>query len=333
MQTTGYGDLAASIGRQQQLAGIKRVIETRSQEAATGVLADPAAALRGQYGPLASIEGTLERLRGWQANIDVVDRQLGAMQLALETIESYVEPTRQGLMSAAQTDNAGQIGFAVNDAREKLDGVLSVLNARVGARGLFSGTASDRLPFEGGADALLEALRGATSGAANASELIARIDAWFEDPDGFAGSFYTGGDTAIGPIPVGDGQSVSISIIGTDPALRDTLKAFATAAMADSFAGQSDEMAAIAAHAGQALLTTATDRGLVAGTLGLAEGKLETARSHNAAERTALELSRTAMLSADPFEAASALTEAQVQLETLFATTARMMRLSLLNYL
>lgn len=333
MQTTGFGDLAASIGRQQQIAAIKRTIEARSQETVTGLISDPATAMRGQMAPLVAIEATLERLRGWDANIDVTNRQVSAMQLVFDTIESYVSPAREGLMSAAGTGNEGQIRVAVADAREKLEGVLSVLNTRVGERSIFSGIATDSDPFVGGGAALLAEVEAAVGNAASAEEMIASIEAWFDDPTGFSQTFYRGSDTELGPIPVGDGQSVSISVTGDHPALRDTLKAFVIAAMADQAPEGSGGMAEMAAHAGRALLTTAADRALVSGTLGLAEGKIEIAGTRNTAERSALELTRTGLLNADPFESASALSEAQTQLETLFATTARMMRLSLLNYL
>ena len=52
-----------------------------------------------------------------------------------------------------------------------------------------------------------------------------------------------------------------------------------------------------------------------------------------AAEATALGLAREALIGADPYEAAAALEAAETQLETLYTLTARISRLSLVNFL
>ena len=335
MTTTGFGDLAGVIARQQQITTIKRTIEDRSSETVTGRLADPAAALRGQLSPLVAIDASLGRLRGWSANIDETGRQLSAMQLVFETMETFSDLARKGLMSAASTENAGQIRVVVADARDKLEGVLSALNTRVGERSIFSGTATSTSPFQGGAEAVLDPLRAVIAGTQTAEEMVAAVDAWFDDPAGFQATLYRGGDTAVGPVPVAEGQTVSIAITGDHQAVRATIKAFAIAALADQGPGASspDQMAQLADHAARELLVSAADRALAAGTLGLAEGQVEAARSRNAAESSSLEIARSDLRNADPFEAASALAEAQARLEMLFTTTARMSRLSLTNYL
>ena len=46
-----------------------------------------------------------------------------------------------------------------------------------------------------------------------------------------------------------------------------------------------------------------------------------------------LQVSRNDIRSADPYQTATALTEVQTQIETLFAVTARLSRLNLVDYL
>ena len=60
---------------------------------------------------------------------------------------------------------------------------------------------------------------------------------------------------------------------------------------------------------------------------------IETTRTRQANERNALMLQRSELIGADPYETAAALTERQTQLETLYALTARVSRLSLAAYL
>lgn len=333
MQTTGYGDLAASVGRQQQVAQIKRVIEARSTEMVSGIVADQAAAVRGQMGPLAAIEGSLARLDAWDQNIDNTGRQISSMILAFDAMETFSNTTRHGMMSAVATGNEAQVRVAMHDAREKLGGLIGLLNTRVAERSIFSGTASGQSPFQGGAEALLEAAAAVMEGAPDAPSAIAALSAWFDDPAGFSDQFYRGSDRPIGPVAVSEGYGVSVGVTADHAAIRSTLQAFTLAALADRGPPGTDAMMEIADEAARMLLTTASDRALVASTLSLAEGQIETARSRNAAERTALQVARNEIVTVDPYAAATALAEAQTQLETLFATTARLSRLSLVNYL
>ena len=67
--------------------------------------------------------------------------------------------------------------------------------------------------------------------------------------------------------------------------------------------------------------------------LGRAEAQIEIASARNSAESTALQIARTGMLAADPYETATKLQETQTQLEMIYSITARMTRLSLVDYL
>ena len=67
--------------------------------------------------------------------------------------------------------------------------------------------------------------------------------------------------------------------------------------------------------------------------LGSTEANIINTGVQNDAEKSALETARLGLLSVDPYETAAKLQEAQTQLETLFSITARLSRLSLVNYL
>jgi flagellar hook-associated protein 3 FlgL len=99
-----------------------------------------------------------------------------------------------------------------------------------------------------------------------------------------------------------------------------------------ALAGNTAERAALAGASGEDLLA-AKDRlvALRAG-VGDAEAAIDRARPH-ASERAAAELASAAIVEADPFRAAAELQAVQGQLETLYAVTARLTRLSLTEYL
>ena len=60
---------------------------------------------------------------------------------------------------------------------------------------------------------------------------------------------------------------------------------------------------------------------------------MEQAATRNDAEGTGLRIMHNRLASADPYEAATALTDAEARLEKLYALTARLSRLSLMDYL
>ena len=100
-----------------------------------------------------------------------------------------------------------------------------------------------------------------------------------------------------------------------------------------ALSGQPEARAALAEQAGATLLSAQPKLINTAATLGLAQNRISTTAIRNASERSALELARNAIISADPYETATRLQDAQNQLETLFAVTARLSRLSLTDYL
>jgi len=185
----------------------------------------------------------------------------------------------------------------------------------------------------GSADDLLAALETAAIGATTAGTVAAAVVNWFADSLGY-GAFYQGG-TPLSPAPIAPGETAELSVTAMDPAIRDTLAAFAMAALLDRglLAGNAEERARLAQRAGQELLTTEDARITLAARVGSVEAQIEAARTRNSAEGTALGILRSDIGSVDPFEAATRLENARSQLESLYLVTARVSRLSLVEFL
>jgi flagellar hook-associated protein 3 FlgL len=159
------------------------------------------------------------------------------------------------------------------------------------------------------------------------------VNGWFANPLGF-GAFYQGG-AALSPTPIALGEAADLSTTAMEQTLKDTLAGFAMAALIDrgALAGDTAERARLAAAAGQQLLSTEDARTTLAARIGTVEAQIETARTRNAAEQTALGILRSELGSVDPYEAATRLQSVQSQLESLYLVTARVSRLSLTEYL
>jgi flagellar hook-associated protein 3 FlgL len=80
-------------------------------------------------------------------------------------------------------------------------------------------------------------------------------------------------------------------------------------------------------------LQSASDRASLQGRLGLTQARIDQAQTRNTAEQSMLEIARADLVAIDPFEAATRMEAAQTQLETLYSVTARLSRLSLVDFL
>lgn len=89
----------------------------------------------------------------------------------------------------------------------------------------------------------------------------------------------------------------------------------------------------LAQRAGLSLLTSADERAHLQAHLGRHEAQLSAAETRNGAETSALDIARASILSVDPYEAASQLEATQTRLETIYALTARLSRLNLVDFL
>ena len=67
--------------------------------------------------------------------------------------------------------------------------------------------------------------------------------------------------------------------------------------------------------------------------LGYAEARIEDSKVRQEAEASSLEIARNTLLGVDPFDVATRLTDAQQRLESLYAVTARLSRLTLSDFL
>lgn len=333
MTMISIGDLARNMILQRQTNTAKSDLLRLTQALATGRHGDQAAEVRGDLGPLAAIEGTIARLGVWQQAATTLSGQLGAMQSALGAINGIGEAQAQNLLRLGSGVRDDQVNLAAADAREHLDAVVGVLNARHAGVAVFAGTRSDG-PTVAGAEVLLDALMPQVAGAATAVEARDAVRAWFDDPAGFAASGYLGGP-ARAPIAVGPNSVAGTSVTGADPALRDTLAGLAMAALLDRglFAGQPAARQELARISGEVLTGNAEARIHLAAGIGSTEQRLAEVQTRNAAEQSALGIARSGLVSADPYATAADLESTRVQIETLFAITSRLSGMSLLGYL
>lgn len=327
------GDLAQSLILTRRNATLKDSIQTLMTEATTGLTVETTERLRGNFVPLAGIEASLTQLAAYRSVTVETGVMAGQMQLALASISNGASALSASLLAAATSNSPSTINTLGNDASHRLDSAMAALNTRMGGRALFSGMATDRAAVVDAAT-MLTALDGVVAGALSASDVETAMDAWFADAGGFAATVYQGGDP-LAPVPIGRDQSARIDVTALDPAIVGTIKSLAMASLLARgvLAGSDVARSDLAKRAGEDLAGNQSTMAELEARLGTTEANILAASVQNDAEKSALETARLGLLSVDPYETAAKLQEAQTQLETLFALTARMSRLSLVNYL
>lgn len=336
MSFSSIGDLSRSISLRHAATTTKSGISTHLSEATTGLKADIPAALKGDTTRLADVQTRLGALGAYRQSANEVAARAEAMQITLDSVQGMVQRLGPDVLKVGTLPSPPSLAAVTAQAASHLSDAMGQINARLGGQYLFGGTRIDTAPLPDAGE-LLDALRLATDGLDGIEARLAAIDAFFAaqpGDDGFADHIYRGAHapvtTAITP-----GRSVALPADAASDAVRQTLKGLAILALSVEapYADSPGTQARTLRAAGEALMIADTDLSLLRGQLGTAEGVISLAQTRNAAEDTALQLARNAMIAADPYEAATALREAEARMEAIYALTARMSRLSLAGYL
>lgn len=333
MSLVSLGDMAQSFLLRRQNVALKSDLQRLSTELTTGRVTDTAARVSGDLVPLSGIDATLARLKGYGSVATEAALFTGAMQTALGVIDAMSSDLSASLIAASSSASAHSVDASGGDARQRFETAVSALNTRFGDRSIFAGTATTGAATVD-ATAMLQALDAAVAGITSAADVETAVAAWFDAPTGFAAQAYIGGD-GLAPLSIAPAEQAMVDVTATDPAIRATLKGLAMAALLDRgvLGGQPEARRDLARLAGVSLLQSQTDRAYLSARLGTVEAQIDAAKARNAAESTSLQIARSDIVAADPFETASKLEETQAQLEKIYAITARMTRLSLMDYL
>ncbi len=334
MSMTSIGDMAFSLTQRTRNAAIKSSLITLTEELTTGRTSDVAGRLGGDYSYLSDIEHNLSRLGGYSVAATEAALFTSAAQQNLGRMQDVITGLAADLLSITPTTIEAARLQTGAEARIGLDTIVGALNASAGGRSLFAGTATDTSPLAS-ADTLIGALKVEVSGMVVVSDILQAIDDWFGVGGGFKATMYAGSDQSLAPIQVGLNEQVSTSYLADDPEFRSLMRNTAVAALATDpgLALSVDAQNTLLRVAGEGMLNNDQDLTGLRAVLGFGEARIEEAGARNAAARTGLEYARNELLEVDPFETASRLEEVQFQLESLYAVTVRMSRLSLLSFL
>ncbi len=335
MALTSIGDMAQGFMLRHHNSHLKTEMNRLVQEMSSGKAADISRHLSGSYSYLADVDRNLSVLEGYASAASEAEVLASGMQKALENFQTVGSDLGAAALAASNSHLADAVQTASERAKGDFQSMVASLNTGIGGRSLFSGTAVDS-PALASAEDMLADLRTALAGETTLSGVSAALDTWFDTPGGgFETVGYTGGNDTLTPIAVSEGQTLELAIKADDPAFRESLKAAAMAALAadESLGFDADLQSDMMKTAGLALSVEQNGVIRLRADIGMAEARVEEAQSRISAEKTGFEIARTDLLSVDPYETATQLEDTQFQLESLYAVTVRMSRLSLVEYL
>lgn len=322
--------LTPSLSRQG--AGLRAAIERATAELASGRVQDQGAAVKGDFSALSALDRSLSRLDGYAAATSALSFTAGAMQTALKTMSDTVDDLASRLTSTAALSGEAQLSTLAASGAQGFATALAAVNTSAGGQSLFAGIETGTAPLPR-PDAFLAALETAVAGATTAEMAKTAIAGWFADPGGYA-ALYQGGDPRAA-LPVAPGEAAQLSVTALDPALRDTLAGLATLALLDRglLSGDPAARTALAATAGEDLMSAVAGRVQLQARLGVVEEQVTAAKTRNEAERTTLDIARLSLIEADPYETSARLKDLETRLDAFYTLLSRLSGLSLTGYL
>lgn len=335
MSFSSIGDLASSLLLNRSGIEARRSIDTLSKELTTGLKSDVTAAVRGDYSGVADWEA---RISQGLVREKTLSEGLSRASVKGEVLDTASQSLTQlandiDLIGASgQPQGIRQVSGAATGA---LEDFVNRLNTRVAGQSVFSGTATDQPAFARSSDILASA-KAALSGALTVTEIDTRLNNWMNDAvAGFPAIAYLGNSDDGPSVRLSANAAIGIPGRGDDDAIKFALRDLIQVSLATdadlAFTDQVQNLvlkgASVDMRNGSAQLIDLQAR------IGYTESRLEGAKAATSAEIASARQMRLSSLAADPYETATRLQNAELQLEKIYALTARSAGMSLMEYL
>lgn len=334
MSFTSIGDLSQSLFLRRHNVEIKGQLNTLSEELTTGLKKDVAKAVSHDFSLLSGLERGISLSETYLRSINEARVYTEAAQNSLGLVQDEVEGLSSSILAVANSDLGSNINTMSVAAQQTLQTIVGALNTSVAGRFVFSGQATDTAPVMD-SRAMLDAIRPLAQGATTPQDVIAIVDNWFANGADYSTTAYNGTAASSSGFLVGEGDTIAMDITADRAAIRDTLAAVVKVALLGdlTFPNGTADAKLIMENATEGLLGVSMQVTQIRGELGQSEQAIDIAGTRASAMRSALQINRSDLLAADPYETATALQDATTRLESLYTITARLSRLNLTDYL
>lgn len=317
------------------IAELRERSDSARVESVTGRFEDVTSQVGGNVNELMQIEKALSDLNGFAEAIALTEARAEVTQASLNRIREVAQ-TLADTTDLLSTNGTDQDFASVSaQAREELGSVVNALNVQFAGRPLFAGddgngvAIADETATYAAAEPLLAGFTSASDAYANLLAEFTSVGTTFDT------TIYQGGAGDAPEALIAPGESVKYSVKADEAALRSVLANIAAlgAAFDTTNAIPDAQRRSIAKLASAGLRSDVSAIIGIEGRVGAAEGRAATIKARNTASEASLTIAFNEIAGADQLNAAIEITELERQLETAFATTARMSNLSLVNFL
>lgn len=310
------------------------------EEATTGKIADLAQALRGDVGRVQKLEKSIAENERFLQTIASVQTRYQVMQSSLTTLSDLSSTLGIEITGSLGLEDDTSLRQQTIAAGSDFSNVVAALNSSVAGRYLFSGGAVTTAPLPDGEDILTD-IAAIIAAAPDTASAQTGIDEYFQAGGpplpatvGYETTIYQGDLTVTAPTAeVSPGKRVDPGVTALNDEVKNVLKHMAVLAVGLDNAQTEEISDDLLATAASGLTDAGNEVRELQAALGATEEEIEAIKARNEAETFSLELALSGLTTRDQFDAAAELNSLTVQLEAVFATTARIANLTLTNYL
>jgi flagellar hook-associated protein 3 FlgL len=349
MKTTNISSLSVTDAMRQAIQRAQLELIRAQKEVATGRLADPGLILGGGTSQTVALRQQFDRLTAIADTNGLISSRLDATQGSLKSMNDMA----QSFMSAMIGARSAQTGqdIARSEAQADLKALMAALNTASGGEFLFAGVNTDVMPIadyfaspptagKSAVDAAFLAKFGipqsdagvSAIGSADMTDFLnTSFGALFDQPQW--GSTWSSASDRVISSRIELKRTIDTSVSANAEPFRKLAMAFTMIAdlgtgnlNQGAFETIIDKAVSLAGEAMQGI-------GIVQADMGMAQRSVTDAKERIALQLTMISGSINKREAVDPYEAATRVNSIMTQLETSYALTGRIGRLSLLDYI
>ncbi len=335
MALSSIGDMARSFHMRLNTSDAKSDLARLADELASGQHSDLGTHLNGDFTALSEIERGLKLLDAYDSSANEAALLTTTAQAALEALQGNLDELAPALLAVVGAGSLTQMEIVADSASDRLVSIITSLNQDAAGRSVFSGDATDTKPLISAAEIMVE-LETVAAGASDATDLISELESWFMTSGGGFETTAFQGNTGNPPgFLLGEGEMTSNPLTALDDGIRMSLMGMALASLISEGHGPSADTEKERLLEQAALWMIDGNGGVTSlrADLGHAESRIDEAKARNDGARAIYQLEYNQLTTADPYEVATELQDAQTRLENLYLLTSRLSQLSLTEYL
>jgi flagellar hook-associated protein 3 FlgL len=332
-----------------QTQRVQSQLADSQKEVTTGRLADVGLTLGYKTTNTLSLRQGHDRYQTLMDSNSVVSTRLEGSQGGLSAVHDTAQSLLNALLGASNSSTSP--GTIVQAATQGLGSLVDTLNMSVGGVSLFGGINTDTLPLKQyfsqpppaskqAVDTAFQSAFGMAQSDSNVSTITGaqmqsfldnQFDAEFQDPNWAAN--WSPASTQTDQSRISTSEVVQTSVSASDPTMRKLVQAFTMVADLGTANLNQNAYQAVVNKATKLIGDALGGISNLQSVLGLAQDHITKANDRMSVQVALLEKQINGLESVDPYEASTRVSSLMTQIETSYSLTARVQKLTLLNYL